>query len=254
VIIAAALCPAAPLLVREVTGADPVVPDLRGACLAAVAELAAAAPGVTVVVGAAERTTTWDAGRTFDTAGFAPRARPGGTGQADQAGGDAGAGPTPSSGLPTALGVGAWLLGQTGYAGDRILRSVGHDEPTGRCADTGAALAAARERAALLVMADGSARRTLKAPGYFDERSAGFDAAVEHAIRTGRLDALLSVDAGLARELMATGRPAWQVLAGALRGRKVTTEVRYCDDPFGVAYLVASLRPHAGERKGALDG
>jgi len=42
---------------------------------------------------------------------------------------------------------------------------------------------------------------------------------------------------------MATGRPAWQVLAGALGGLAPAAEVLYCDDPFGVGYLVASLRP-----------
>ncbi len=41
---------------------------------------------------------------------------------------------------------------------------------------------------------------------------------------------------------MAAGRPAWQVLAGALGGKVVESEIRYCDDPFGVAYLVASMR------------
>ena len=46
---------------------------------------------------------------------------------------------------------------------------------------------------------------------------------------------------------MATGRPAWQVLAGAMAGRRVTSEIRYADDPFGVAYLVASLRVPPGQ-------
>jgi hypothetical protein len=68
------------------------------------------------------------------------------------------------------------------------------------------------------------------------------------------------LDEVLARDLMATGRPAWQVLAGAMPdgagadgdgadgdgadgdGAPVT-EVLYRDDPFGVAYLVACLRP-----------
>jgi hypothetical protein len=31
------------------------------------------------------------------------------------------------------------------------------------------------------------------------------------------------------------------VLAGALRGTEQTSEIIYRDDPFGVAYLVASL-------------
>ncbi|SRR5712692_9186386 len=241
-IVAAALCPAAPLLVRELTGTDPAVPELRAACLAAAAELGAAAPDVIAVVGTADRSASWNAEWTLDPAVFAPGSR--GARAADAAG------RTPSPDLPAALGIGAWLLDQAACCGDRILRSVAHGEPAASCASTGAALATAGERVALLVMADGSARRTPKAPGYLDERSARFDASVQDAIRSGRLDMLLSVDADLARELMATGRPAWQVLAGALRGRKVTSEVRYCDDPFGVAYLVASLRTVDAEQKG----
>ncbi len=92
-------------------------------------------------------------------------------------------------------------------------------------------------------MADGSACRTLKAPGYLDARAASFDDQVERAIRDGDGDALLAVDASLARELMATGRPGWQVLAGALRGTGWAAQVRYSGDPFGVGYLVASLTP-----------
>jgi len=240
-IVAAALCPAPPLLVRELTGAGQVAADLRAACLAAAAELAAAAPQVIVVIGTADQTAMWPASGVFDLAAFAPprHARPGGP---------------PPDGLPAPLGIGTWLLTSAGYEGARVLRSVGRRETAGRCADIGADLAGARERVALLAMADGSARRTLKAPGYLDERSAGFDAAVENAVRSGQLDRLLSVDEGLADELMATGRPAWQVLAGALRGRKVASDVRYCDDPFGVAYLVASLRVPDAAQEGDRGG
>jgi hypothetical protein len=28
-----------------------------------------------------------------------------------------------------------------------------------------------------------------------------------------------------------------------MNGRRAVSEIRYCDDPFGVAYLVASLQP-----------
>jgi hypothetical protein len=68
-----------------------------------------------------------------------------------------------------------------------------------------------------------------------------FDAEVECAIRDGDLDRLLTLDPGLARDLMATGRPTWQVLAGAFRRQRISSHIRYCDDPLGVAYLVASL-------------
>jgi len=255
-IVAAAVCPSPPLLIPELTGARQVATELRSACQASVAELTAAAPEVIALVGAAERTRTWNGAATFDLARYAPGLSSGaalrrgsgaalrrGSGAGQRLSAGAGQAPDPGpAGLPSALGVGNWLLDQAGCQVIRVLQSVAQDEAPARCADIGARLAASRGRVALLVMADGSARRGLKAPGYLDGRSTGFDAEVERAVRTGRLEALLSADPALAHELMATGRPAWQVLAGALRGRKVSSEVRYRDDPFGVAYLVASLR------------
>ena len=237
-IVAAAVCPPPPLLIGELTGAQQVATELRSACLAAVAELTGSSPDVIAVVGAAERTRTWNGAATLDLASYAPGAPrlSSGNGQAPDRG--------PAS-LPSALGVGTWLLDQAScqvLRVSRVLQSVAQDEPPSRCAAIGARLAASRGRVALLVMADGSARRGLKAPGYLDGRSTGFDAETERAVRTGEIGSLMSADPALARELMATGRPAWQVLAGALQGRKVSSEVRYRDDPFGVAYLVASLR------------
>jgi hypothetical protein len=226
-ITAAALCPAPPLLARELTGADPVVPELREACHQAAAALAASQPDVVAVVGVAAKTMGWDPGGRLDLAPYAPM-----LGAAQPA-----AGPP----VPLPLGLGAALLDQAGYAGRRVLQSVSPDEPPAQCAELGADLAGLAGRVALLVMADGSARRGRRAPGHLDERSAPFDAEVERAVRDGDLGALLAVDPVLARELMATGRPAWQVLAGALAGTRTTTQIRYADDPFGVAYLVASL-------------
>jgi hypothetical protein len=242
VITAAALCPAPPLLARELTGADPVLPELRQACLDAAKALLDGDPELVVVVAAADRTRRFDAASRLDLSGYAPG--PAVAGAADGtrvAPGTAGA--AASATLPLPLGLGSRLLDQAGYQGGRLLQSVGEQEPAAGCAALGARLAGAPGRVALLVMADGSARRGLKAPGYLDERSVPFDNAVEHAVRTGDMAALLAVDTDLARELMATGRPAWQVLAGALAGHRLASEVRYCDDPFGVAYLVASLTP-----------
>lgn len=226
-ITAAALCPAPPLLARELTGADSVLPGLREACLQAAAALLTGEPDLVAVVGAADKTAGWDPGGRLDLAAYAP-----------MLGRDA-----PASGppLPLALGLGAGLLDQARYSGRRVLQSVSPDESAAQCAELGSGLAGQAGRVALLVLADGSARRGRRAPGYLDERSAPFDAEVERAIRAGDLAALLSIDPGLARELMATGRPAWQVLAGALAGVLPRTVIRYADDPFGVAYLVASL-------------
>lgn len=226
-ITAAALCPAPPLLARELTGADPVAPQLRQACLEAAAALVSDGPEMVAIVGVAAETRAWPADGHLDLAAYAP-----------------GLGTTISEPLvPLSLGLGSRLLDQVGYSGRRELQSVGEREPATACAALGERLAGAAARVALLVMADGSARRGLKAPGYLDERSAPFDAAVERAVRSGDLPALLALDPALAEDLMATGRAGWQVLAGAMNGHRPTTEVGYSGDPFGVAYLVATLRP-----------
>ena len=237
-IIAAALCPAPPLLARELTGTDPVLPELRTACLHATATLLAADPDLVAVVGVAAQTRRWDSRRRLDPAPYAPALRAARNGP-DQADGNR----DRDAAIPLPLGLAGRLLDQAGFGARRVVHSVGEHTPAWDCAALGAQLAAAAERVALLVMADGSARRGLKAPGHLDERSAPFDAEVERAVRAGDMAALLALDADLARELMATGRPAWQVLAGALAGRQPAGEVLYSDDPFGVAYLVASLTP-----------
>jgi hypothetical protein len=246
-IAAAALCPAPPLLARELTGGDPVLPELRQACQEAAGTLTGSRPDVIVVVGTGPAAGTFDPAATLDLARYAPGLAVG-AGQAGAVGaagraGAVGVADGRAAGLPSALGLGALLLDQAGYAGRRVLQAVTEDEPPQACAALGAELAGGPDRVALLVMADGSACRALKAPGYLDERAAPFDDQVERAIRDGDGDALLAVDAGLARELMATGRPGWQVLAGALRGTGWAAQVRYSGDPFGVAYLVASLTP-----------
>src|SRR5258707_421661 len=164
-IVAAAVCPSPPLLIPELTGAQQVATELRRACHASVAELTAAAPEVIALVGAAERSRTWNGAATFDLARYAPgmssRAAPLlGSGAAPRLSAGAGQGPDPGpAGLPSALGVGNWLLDQAGCQVIRVLQSVAQDEAPARCADIGARLAASRGRVALLVMADGSARR-----------------------------------------------------------------------------------------------
>ena len=97
-------------------------------------------------------------------------------------------------------------------------------------------------------MGDGSARRSAAAPGYLDERAEPFDAAVEQAFRDGDLSALTALDPDLARDLLASGRPAWQALAGALLPAPAH-RVLYSAAPFGVAYLVATLTPATDNSK-----
>jgi hypothetical protein len=197
-IVRAAVCPSPPLLASGVTGQDVLLPELRDACAAAVAWLLAADPDIVAVIGPATATATWPPDSVPDLSMHAPAAYPG-----------------PAT-LPLALVIGAQLLDAAGYSGPRVLASVAGSASLGACLELGRELAAAAPRVALLVMGDGSARRSAAAPGYLDDRAEPFDAAVEQAFRDGDLSALTALDPDLARDLLAAGRPAWQALVGAL--------------------------------------
>lgn len=109
-----------------------------------------------------------------------------------------------------------------------------------RCIQVGGEIVGRAKRVALLVMGDASACRTLKAPGYLDERAAGFDAEVARALGAADVAALKSLDTELAHELKASGRAPWQVLAGAAEGAGLGGALFYDDAPYGVGYLVAA--------------
>jgi len=249
VIVRAAICPSPPLLARELTGRAEILPELRDASAAAAAHLLAADPDVVAVVGGGQETATWDPEDRLDlsayAAGYAPS--PAGAPAGDTPSGGARTAGAPTDGgrgkpvLPLAVGLGALLLDQAGYDGPRILQAVDESAPAGACLRLGRDLAGASPRVALLAVGDGSARRGVKAPGYLDERAIQFDDAVQRAVREGDMAALAGLDPDLARDLMATGRAAWQVLAGAFAGARPAAEIRYAGDPFGVAYLVALL-------------
>ncbi|MDV9177884.1 class III extradiol dioxygenase subunit B-like domain-containing protein, partial [Streptomyces sp. W16] len=143
--------------------------------------------------------------------------------------------------LPPSLAVAAWLLERTGWS-DAPIEGLGVGEPLAaeRCIEVGKDIVAQAERVALLVMGDASACRTLKAPGYLDERAAPFDAEVARALGAADVPALKALDAELAYELKASGRAPWQVLAGAAEGADLGGALLYEDAPYGVGYVVAT--------------
>jgi len=141
-IIAAALCPAPPLLLPALPVPHEVLPELRIACADAVGELVAAGPDLVAVVGPAETTEAWDPVRA-DRAGFVCAwAWPGWVGRAGLAG-RAWAG---RAGLGGVVADIAWCrkAGCSTRAGSRVageLRSVAGEEPGGGCAQLGKELA-----------------------------------------------------------------------------------------------------------------
>jgi hypothetical protein len=215
-------------------GADEVV-DARQPALDAVRWLVSLEPDLVVVVGAGSETASYGSG---DSGSLAPY------------GVDLTVplGPRICAGapvLPLSLTVGAWLLRESGWSGDRQGYAVAPDTSPQEAAAAGKQIAELDTSVTLLCMGDGTARRTLRAPGWLDARAEGFDAAVTAALAAGDGEALLRLDVTLADELLVAGRPAWQVLAGAAlsaAGRDVEARIEYDDAPFGVQYTVATWR------------
>ncbi|MER5212651.1 class III extradiol dioxygenase subunit B-like domain-containing protein [Streptomyces sp. NPDC002838] len=232
---AAAVCPCPPLLVPEVAaGAAPELDAARAACTEALGVLAAARPERLVVVGSAE-----ESGRGTHPEGARGSFRGFGVDLDVRLGVDRGT--ASERPLPPSLAVAAWLLEGTGWT-EAPIEGLGVGEPLDaeRCIHIGRDIAAGAERVALLVMGDASACRTLKAPGYLDERAAPFDAQVARALGAADVAALSTLDADLAHELKASGRAPWQVLAGAAEGAGLSGALLYEDAPYGVGYVVAA--------------
>ncbi|MGW0641964.1 MULTISPECIES: class III extradiol dioxygenase subunit B-like domain-containing protein [unclassified Streptomyces] len=243
-LVAAAVCPCPPLLVPEVAaGAAPELDAARDACLDAVGLLAAARPDLLVVVGPGDEPSGSDE---HPAVGPYP---PGAHGSFRGVGvdldvtlGHAPEGATTAGRpLPQSLAVGAWLLDRARWTGAPVegLALLPTSAPED-CAEAGRAVAGRADRIALLVMGDGSACRTLKAPGYLDDRAAAFDARATEALGSADLDAIAALDAALAHELKVAGRAPWQLLGGAARDTGLAGRLLYEDAPYGVGYTVAA--------------
>ncbi|GAA3875663.1 class III extradiol dioxygenase subunit B-like domain-containing protein [Streptomyces sedi] len=232
-LVAAAVCPCPPLLVPEVaSGAAGELDRARSACDDALAVLAAARPDRLLVVGPATAAESGEfaAGSRGSLRGFGVAL------DVTLGAGEPGARP-----LPPSLTVGAWLLERTHWrAAPVAARALPQDAKAADCLEAGRQLGAGEERLALLVLGDGSACRTAKAPGAFDDRAEPFDRAVADALARADTAALAGLDPVLARQLHVAGRPAWQLLAGAAERAGLAGHLLYDEAPYGVAYLVAT--------------
>ncbi len=226
-LVAAALCPAPPVLVSDISrAAAHELDDVRAACAAAIAELLRHEECRLTVV-AAGTTRTWSAQAPAGLASVGlPLDVPPLTGPA--AGGPR---------LPLALTVGRWLLAQAGHAGD-------DDTWCAVDADSAAALgrriAASADRRTLLVLGEGSSAIGPHAPLPQDDRAPEFDSSVTDLVRSGDLTALASRDSELATSLGVTGWAPWLALASAAGGRAGVGRLLTYGAPYGVGYLVGT--------------
>jgi hypothetical protein len=233
VIVCAAVVPQPPLLVPELAGAAAAeTADLRDACVAAARRLAATTHRW-LAVGAGEACETVEAHQSGSFAAYGQdlRVALGPKASLNE--------PHPDLALP--LLTAGWLRAATGDAEIEVIGMV-LDEATGpeRCVEYGAEIAecGGPEPVALLVVGDGAATHTQRAPGSFDGRAAEYDRRVAEALEDGSSKVLAALDPTLSEELWSAGRVPWQVLAGAI-ARPSSSRLSYSAAPFGVAYHVA---------------
>lgn len=233
-LVAAAVVPAAPALLPGLGGAaDPLAP-LRERSRTLVDELAALAmhrrAQRLVVLGDAALTRRLPLDAPSGAARF-------------------GTGRVPSSALPTSLEIGRALLGLDGREGRERwtgpgvgLLAVARDAGPRECIAWGAALADVHD-VALLVVADGPAALTERAPGHLHPDAEGVGRAVHEALAHGDPTGLVALEPDLCDRVWMRGRAPLQVLAGAADGAvaegRLSGEVLLDEAPYGVQYLLA---------------
>jgi len=237
-LIAGAVCPHPPLLIPAALGSaasDP--PDelrkVADAADRAVLSLAGKQPDLIVVVGGGSAEREYGADASGGLHAF-------------------GVGVTVGAGepvLPLSLTVGRWLLERAGIldssgvppGGPPVLfQEVARHAAAGECLKLGRILADRAVRVALLAMGDSCARPAREAPGVPDPAAQDYDEEVAEALAAADARWLARLDPALDEKLVVAGRAAWQVLAGAARGRRMDGRLLCMLAPYGVTYLVAS--------------
>ncbi|KAA1418313.1 hypothetical protein FE697_021055 [Mumia zhuanghuii] len=205
-IVAGAVCPAPPLLLPELAGQEDVGRELREVCVRAVTDLLAQRPDVVVVV------TVED--------------------------------PVRSPSLPQRVAE-MLLSGALDAVAAADRPRVEHlvvpaDADTSDIEKLAGPLLERTDDVAILVLAEGSARRTEKAPGHLDPRASAYDEVTRAALETPDPAALLAQDVELADALLAAGHRALVLLAAATQSAAPSPvgDLRWADDPFGVMYFV----------------
>jgi len=226
-IIGVVFIPAAPLLCPDVDIEELLV-DERDASIELVLELSQDAEQL-LVIGSGDATRWLEDGGIGSTRGFG--------GLRDYA---LGSGSKP---LAQSLTIGAAVVNGAHWVGSAMALEVGYSSSSDerkRLGEDVTAKAAALPTL-VVVVGDGSATRTEKAPGYVQPDAASFDEAMARAINEADTPAILDVDQEQADRLWCRGIPAWQVVANAVGQMQGTLIMESA--PFGVNYLVASWRP-----------
>ncbi|TDP42471.1 hypothetical protein DFR75_1011583 [Nocardia ignorata] len=262
-LISAAVCPHPPALIPAVGGAAAAELDgLRAACIESIRRLRVpkfgaesdgwavstseefhsdpTLPDLLVIVGCDETTTAYESTKTFGSL-----RRYGIAWDWDIAWCRDDLSSLP---LPLSLSVGVWLLtahGPTGMFSRRVdYQSISFDASAEECAISGKDLAAQEANVAMLVV--GEAAPLEQPTTHTAIRAADYNDALTRAFAQVDTTALSQLDPVESQTLKATGRAAWQVLAGAAAGRELEGHVLTDSASHNRGFVVASWTRAAG--------
>lgn len=249
-LISAAMCPHLTMLIPDVAGeAAGEWDELRAACTESVRQLripvynpsvrsitpAGDEPNLVVIVGGDDRTRTFDPSGAYGSLlahGICWEYGWEGAGEAQP--------------LPLSLTLGYWLMltskGQGLITADVAFQAIAFDASPQECLRLGQELAGRAEKVAMLVIGEGSTCMTAAERRRDPDHAQRYDAEVTRALAHGDSEALARLDPRGFR-MTATGRAAWQVLAGAATGYRFRSRL-HSSPTRRQEYFVASWNRH----------
>lgn len=102
------------------------------------------------------------------------------------------------------------------------------------------------KRTALIVSGDLSHRLIEGAPAGYSPKGEEFDRLIHDIFDSGDLGSFFGIDKQLAREAGHCGLPGLQLMAGVADGKAIDSTVHSYEGPFGVGYMVASVKVKSG--------
>jgi len=227
-LVGAALVPAAPVLIAEISGRLRPASAPREAARSVIEQLISCAPDVIVVVAEGDHT------EVFDNSAAMHLHRLGGMHRDDYAPG--------ARILPIPLAIGEALLRAAGWVGRTHYQLLDASTAAVEAANAGRELADVEPRVGLLLLGNGSACSTPKAPGSFHPQAQEFNTELVRVIEAGDLAAIREWTPGSFVDQLSDVRVPLQVMVGAVDGKSWPWSITFAEEFQGVFYLCAGTR------------
>ena len=231
-IVSAALVPAAPVIVPGLSGHTMPAPEVRSAALDAIQRMIDAGVEEVIVLAEADRDGLFDSTAPWGLhriGGLHPFSEAGAV--FDQL-------------LTMPLAIGASMLRDAGWTGTTYFHALERTISAEAAAEVGRGLGTTKRSVGLLLLGNGSACCTEKAPGSFHPQANEFNTSLVGMIRQGNRAAMMALPTQGAAEQLSDIRVPLQVFAGATPEHRLVSSIGFTGDFAGVYYICATFLPN----------